>query len=82
MVKNLSEFKTFPDLRNWEDSDEKISKAYKAIEELNHYLKCQKNKEYTGNKITKEKINFISARKASTLFVAYEHRPTDYGKNN
>lgn len=44
MAKNLSEFKSFPDLRNWEDSDEKISKAYKAVEELKHYLRSQEEK--------------------------------------
>ncbi|SMO92528.1 restriction endonuclease [Fodinibius sediminis] len=44
MSKNLSEFKSFPDLRNWEDSDEKISKAYKAVEELKYYLKSREEK--------------------------------------
>lgn len=44
MAQSLSEFKSFPDLRHWEDSDEKISKAYKAVEELRRYLKLQTEK--------------------------------------
>lgn len=39
MAKNLSEQTTFPDLRNWEDSGEKISGAQRAVEELKRYLK-------------------------------------------
>lgn len=41
MARNLSEQKTFPDLRNWEDTDQKIQDAYKAVQELKHYLKEQ-----------------------------------------
>ena len=41
MAKNLSELTTFPDLRSWEDSKEKIEAATKAVEELNRYLKKQ-----------------------------------------
>lgn len=41
MARNLSEQKTFPDLRNWEDSDQKIQDAHKAVQELKHYLKEQ-----------------------------------------
>ncbi len=40
----LSEQMSFPDLRNWEDSEEKIKDAKKAVEELKQYLKRQ-NKE-------------------------------------
>lgn len=41
MAKNLSEQTTFPDLRNWDDSDQKIQDAYKAVQELKAYLKKQ-----------------------------------------
>jgi len=41
MARNLSEQTTFPDLRNWEDSDQKIAGAIKAISELKAYLKAQ-----------------------------------------
>lgn len=41
MSRSLSEQTTFPDLRNWEDSDEKIQNAHKAVQELKLYLKKQ-----------------------------------------
>lgn len=41
MAASLSEQTTFPDLRNWEDSDQKIQEAYKAVQELKAYLKKQ-----------------------------------------
>jgi len=41
MARSLSEQTTFPDLRNWEDSDEKIQSAHKAVQELKAYLKKQ-----------------------------------------
>jgi len=41
MARSLSEQTTFPDLRNWEDSDEKIQTANKSVQELKHYLKKQ-----------------------------------------
>ncbi len=41
MARSLSEQTTFPDLRNWEDSDQKIHEAYKAVQELKVYLKLQ-----------------------------------------
>jgi hypothetical protein len=41
MSKNLSEQTTFPDLRNWEDSTQKIADASKAVTELKTYLKSQ-----------------------------------------
>lgn len=37
----LSEQTTFPDLRNWEDSQQKIAEATKAVAELKAYLKAQ-----------------------------------------
>lgn len=41
MAKFLSEQTTFPDLRNWEDSNQKIAEATKAVAELKTYLKLQ-----------------------------------------
>jgi hypothetical protein len=41
MAKALSELSSFPDLRNWEDSAEKIAAATKAVAELKAYLRSQ-----------------------------------------
>ncbi|HSO83509.1 hypothetical protein [Thiocapsa sp.] len=41
MARSLSEQATFPDLRNWEDSEQKIQEAYKAVQELKDYLRTQ-----------------------------------------
>lgn len=41
MARNSSEQTTFPDLRNWEDSKEKIALAHKAVSELKAYLRAQ-----------------------------------------
>lgn len=53
MARNLSEQTTFPDLRNWEDSDEKIQNAHKAVQELKSYLNKQ-DKEIKTEKERKE----------------------------
>ena len=41
MARSLSEQTTFPDLRNWEDSRQKITDAMKAVAELKSYLRTQ-----------------------------------------
>lgn len=41
MARALSEQSTFPDLRNWEDSGQKIADAAKAVAELKEYLRKQ-----------------------------------------
>lgn len=41
MARALSEQTSFPDLRNWEDSAQKIADATKAVAELRSYLKTQ-----------------------------------------
>ncbi|HMV11402.1 MAG TPA: hypothetical protein PKD88_07280 [Nitrosomonas sp.] len=41
MARYLSEQTTFPDLRNWEDSAQKITDATKAVAELKAWLKTQ-----------------------------------------
>lgn len=53
MAKSLSDQTTFPDLRNWEDSDQKIQEAYKAVQELKAYLKKQ-DEEVKSEKERKE----------------------------
>ena len=51
MARSLSEQTTFPDLRNWEDSDEKIQNAHKAVQELKLYLNKQDKEIKTGKEI-------------------------------
>lgn len=41
MAKALSEQTSFPDLRNWEDSAQKIAAATKAVAELKSYMRAQ-----------------------------------------
>ncbi|MCP1605981.1 hypothetical protein [Pseudomonas citronellolis] len=41
MARALSELSSFPDLRNWEDSAQKIVDATKAVAELKAYLRAQ-----------------------------------------
>lgn len=53
MARSLSEQATFPDLRNWEDSDQKIQDAHKAVQELKQYLKNQ-DEEIKNEKERKE----------------------------
>ncbi|MBN4078813.1 hypothetical protein JYT96_02300 [Gammaproteobacteria bacterium AH-315-C21] len=49
----MSEQITFPDLRNWEDSDEKIQNAHKAVQELKSYLNKQDKEIKTEKEIKK-----------------------------
>lgn len=63
MAKNLSEQTTFPDLRNWEDSDKKIQSASKSVEELKYYLRKQdenledeKNKKEVQERFREESV--------------------------
>jgi hypothetical protein len=53
MARELSEQTTFPDLRNWEDSAQKIADATKAVTELKAYLKAQ-NEEIRSEKEREE----------------------------
>lgn len=41
IARNLSEQTSFPDLRSWEDSDDKIRDTHKAVAELKAYLNKQ-----------------------------------------
>lgn len=45
MARNLSEKTTFPDLRNWEDSNEKVTEARRAVAELKKYLQKAEQQE-------------------------------------
>lgn len=65
MSKSLSEQTTFPDLRNWEDSEQKIQDAARSVEELKGYLRKQdeeirseKEREETKKKVrqTRQRI--------------------------
>ena len=42
MAANLIDQATFPDLENWEDSDEKIAEAKRAVRNLKNYVEEQK----------------------------------------
>lgn len=53
MARSLSEQTTFPDLRNWEDSAQKIQDAHKAVQELKVYLNKQ-DEEIRSEKERKE----------------------------
>lgn len=53
MARDLSEQTTFPDLRNWEDSAQKVEDATKAVSELKAYLKSQ-NEEIRSEKEREE----------------------------
>ncbi|MDR3047517.1 MAG: hypothetical protein LBU51_07910 [Bacteroidales bacterium] len=56
MALALSEQTTFPDLRNWEDSNDKIREATLAVSELKKYLDAQqKEVEQEESKIKKRK---------------------------
>lgn len=74
MARNLSEQTTFPDLRNWEDSDEKIQDAHKAVQELKKYLK-QQNKE-----IKTEKDRKIAQKEARERRQIIQRSLTDRAK--
>lgn len=74
MSRNLSEQATFPDLRNWEDSDQKISQAHKSVQDLKAYLKSQEMV-INGNK-EKEEVK----KKAREMKINYQRSETDLMK--
>ena len=65
MACNLSEQTTFPDLRNWEDSHQKIQDANKAVQELKAYLRKQEETLYNE----KEKQEFQERIKKDRDFI-------------
>jgi hypothetical protein len=62
MARSLSEQITFPDLRNWEDSQLKILDATKAVGELKHYLKAQDDEIKSEREIEDAKARAREAR--------------------
>lgn len=63
MARSLSEQTTFPDLRDWEDSDKRISDAHKAVQELRSYLK-QQEEEIAGEREREEARKRASEERA------------------
>ena len=64
VARNLSEQTSFPDLRSWEDSDDKIKDAHKAVAELKAYLnkqereiRSEKEREAAKERARKEKAD-------------------------
>lgn len=64
MARALSELSTFPDLRNWEDSTQKIADASNAVAELKAYLRAQneeirseRERDEAKTKAREERIN-------------------------
>lgn len=57
MARYLSDQTTFPDLRNWEDSDQKMAEARKAVAELKKYVdeKEQESKSEREREETKKR---------------------------
>ena len=85
MAVSLAEQITFPDLRNWEDSEQKIQEAAKSISDLKTFIKHQ-NKRVTAEK---EKIkarkeaqeNRINIQKSVSDKKCLEQRLNDLHKN-
>jgi len=74
MAEFLAEQTTFPDLRNWEDSDKKIRDATKAVTELRAYVK-QQNEETRTEKDREE-----SRQRAQTEKLRVQKSNTDKQK--
>lgn len=53
MAKNLSEYESFPDLRDWEDSSEKIAAAKRAVAELRNYV-AEQEQEHKSEEVRRE----------------------------
>lgn len=69
MARNLSEQTTFPDLRNWEDSAQKIADATKAVAELKTYLtkqdeevRSEKEREQSKARAREERARIIRSQ--------------------
>lgn len=68
-AQELSEQKTFPDLRGWEDSDLKIQQANKAVIELRYYInqKLDDLRVIEDKKRTKENVQKINTEIKKSL---------------
>ncbi|MDC7227536.1 MAG: hypothetical protein PQJ61_12295 [Spirochaetales bacterium] len=71
---SLIEQKTFPDLRNWEDSDIKIQNAQRAVQDLRTYLKEQ------NQKIRSEEEKLSSKKRANEERQKLQRQVTDKNK--
>lgn len=74
MARSLSEQSTFPDLRNWEDSGQKIQEAHKAVQELKTYLVQQ------DEQIRSEKERAEAQERARAERVRIQRSITDKAK--
>jgi hypothetical protein len=74
MARNLSEQTTFPDLRNWEDSQHKIQEASQAVNDLKKYLK-QQDSDIKNERDKKESIDKARKERESV-----QRAQTDKGK--
>ncbi len=74
MARSLSEQSTFPDLRNWEDSGQKIQEAHKAVQELKTYLVQQ------DEQIRSEKERAEARERARAERVRIQRSITDKAK--
>tara|TARA_R110002012_G_scaffold23885_2_gene80588 strand:+ start:2913 stop:3827 length:915 start_codon:yes stop_codon:yes gene_type:complete len=74
MAKNLSEYKSFPDLRDWEDSSHKIAVAKRAVAELRQYISEQESEQ----KSEEERIE--ARRKAGEERASIRRAMTDKSK--
>jgi hypothetical protein len=70
----LSEQTTFPDLRNWEDSDEKIKEANIAVTELKRYLAAQ------SEQIVREEEKEKKRKEAHAEKISMQRQMTDKQK--
>lgn len=74
MAKSLSEQTSFPDLRSWEDSDQKIADARQAVAELKTYLEQQ------GDEIRNERDREAAKSKAREERQEIQRHTTDRTK--
>jgi hypothetical protein len=74
MAKSLSEQTAFPDLRNWEDSDQKIKEAHKAVSDLKSYIKSLEEK------VISEKEKLAAKAKSQAEKINIQRALTDKSK--
>lgn len=77
MARSLAEKTSFPDLRNWEDSDRKIQEAYKAVQELKAYLRQQNEEIKTESEVREAKEQAREQRKKIQKSLADKERLQD-----
>lgn len=65
MARNLAELTSFPDLRNWEDSSQKIADASQAVKELKAHLRVQD--EVTRNEKEREEAKSSARQERQAL---------------